>query len=110
MRARDGGAQPVRGQRAGHPAAQLGELGHRVADPAVHAGGDLHHRGVRLQRHAVAQLARQRGMHLVSAERQRPAVGVEEHELLLDADRHLAAGRTPAPGSPSWDIGHDGTR
>jgi hypothetical protein len=79
MRARDGGAQPLRGQGARHPVAQVDELGDGVPDAAVHAGRDLHHRRVRLERHPVAQLGRQRGEHLVRAERQRPAVRLEEH-------------------------------
>ena len=60
------------GQRARHLAAQLGELRDRVGDPAMHPGGDLHHGRVGLRRHAIAQLGRQVGDHLVRAEGQRP--------------------------------------
>jgi hypothetical protein len=107
MRARDGSAQPLRSQRARHPVAQTGKLSDRVADAEVHTGGDLHHRRVRLERHAVTQAGRQPGEHLVRAKGQRPVVRVEEHELLLDADRQLLARRARPPRRPCRDVRHD---
>jgi magnesium transporter len=107
MRARDGGAQTPRGQGARHPAAQLSQLGNGVAYAAVHAGGDLHHRCVGLERHAIAQIGRQPGTHLIRTECQRPVVRVEEHELLLDADRELVAGRARPPRRPRRNVRHD---
>jgi hypothetical protein len=68
MRARDGSAQASRGQGARYPVAKLSELGDRVANPTVYARGNLHHRRVRLDSHAVAQVGRQRGEDLVRAE------------------------------------------
>ena len=97
-------AQLLRGQRSRKAAAQLAELADRVADAAVHGGGHLHHRSVRLERHAVAQPGRQRRLHRVGAERQRPVDRVEEHELILDPDRQLAAGRARPPHRPRREI------
>jgi hypothetical protein len=92
MRACDGGAQPLLGQRPAQPYPELGELCHGVRDGAVHAGADLHHRRVRLQRHAIAEILRQPLEHLLGAERQRPVARIEEHQLLLDPDRELVRG------------------
>jgi hypothetical protein len=89
MRAGDGGAQPLLRERAGESPAELGELRDGLGDGAVHAGADLHHGRVRLQRHTFAQVLRQVVEHLVRAEGERPVARVEEHELLLDADRDL---------------------
>jgi hypothetical protein len=104
VRAGDGGAEPVAGQRARHLAPTLPEVNDRVRHSMMHPGGDLHDGGVRLRRHVIAQIGRQVVEHLVRAERQRPVARIEEHELLLDPDRELVGLRAGLPLGPRREI------
>jgi hypothetical protein len=56
VRPRDGRAQALLGQRLGESSPHRGELVDCVADAPVDAGHDLHHGGVRLERHAFLEV------------------------------------------------------
>ena len=106
VHAGDAGAEPMPGQRMRELPAQFGQLRDRIADPAMDAGGDLHHGCVGLLRHAIAKPGPQARDHLVRAEGQRPVARVEEHELLLDPDGERAGWRVRPPCRPRWKARH----
>ena len=76
------------------------QLGRGRADRLVHARGQLERGLVRLRGHVTGQLRVERIEHAVDLLRQRPVVGMEEHHLLLDADRVARARRVRRPGAP----------
>ena len=101
--------QPELPERLLQARAQVGELAHRGADPLVGPGGELHHGRVRLEAHPLAQVVGQLGHHLVRAVDEGPVAFVEEHQLLLDADRERRLGRAP-PRRPRGEFVSHGTR
>ena len=86
-------------------AAQLLQLSQAVGDGRVRIGAQLERRAVRLGARVRGQLAGQPRHHGVGLRGQRPAVRVEQHDLLLDADRprrRLGGGRPARPGAGPW--------
>ena len=83
--------QAERLEHSAQPPAQAAKLGDGVADVRVHARAQLRGRRVRLGADVVAHVLGQRREDLVDARCQRPVARVEEHDLLLDAERVLVA-------------------
>src|SRR4051795_8069488 len=90
--------EPALRARLLHRLAQQAQLAHGAADAAVHAGPELRRRGVRLRGYARREDAGEARQHLVDRLRERPGPGVEEHDLLLDAERERRGLRPGRPG------------
>jgi hypothetical protein len=97
VRARAAGAQPEAVELLGEAPAQVAHLGdgglHRAVDPGL----QLDRRGVGLRAHVAALGLVELGEDVVDLLRQRPVLGVQEHDLLLDAERPVGlVGARPA--------------
>ena len=101
MHARAGQPQVQRAQLLGEAPAQRRQLGDGLAYRVVRVGGQLDRRAVRLAAQVDGQVARQAGHHVLGAGRRRPAAGVQEHDLLLDAD---GVGLRRRPGQRSTHV------
>jgi hypothetical protein len=97
MRPGHSGADAERREHVREPAAQLAQLGRRVGDAELRGGGELKRGAVRLGGGAAAHVLGQRRQHLVGARVERPRARLEQHHLLLDADRprRIAPGVAP---------------
>ncbi len=95
------GGHPHRVEPPREPAAQRGQLDDRVGDGRVRRGRQLDGGAMRLRRGVLGDLAVERLEHLLGARGGHPAVRVEEHDLLLDADGPRRLGSRAVPFRPS---------
>jgi hypothetical protein len=87
MHARHRGREPEVARVAAQPLAQTAELGDRPADRGMRARRQLERRPVGLGRAARLEISAEHRQQLVRALRQPPALGIEQHHLLLQTDR-----------------------
>ena len=92
--------QAERAQLAVERQAQVPELGGRAGHGPVDAGPQLERRLVGLRGHVRAQLGLERGQHAVDLVGERPALRLEEHDLLLDPKRVVGGGALGRPVRP----------
>ena len=75
------------GQLLGQPDPQVTKLRDRVGDALVRVRGELDRRLVRLRAHVGQQPVGELREDVVAALGERPVLRIEEHHLLLDANR-----------------------
>ena len=85
MRAGDGGLHPERADGLGQPGAQGAQLAGGAGHGRVRVGGELQREPVRLAARVLGEVVVEPRQHVLGAPRRR-AVGLEQHDLLLDAD------------------------
>src|SRR4029079_11076905 len=88
------------GELLGQPDPQVAELRDRVGDALVRVRGELDRRLVRLRAHVCQQPVGELREDVVAALGERPVLRIEEHHLLLDANRVRPRRLPPRPAGP----------